>query len=132
MKALLLGFRWQVAPGNSFIASIGLHSRTESFTVYNALISDSYGDTTTLNSSLELSKALHVVAGAEFSFSDDLRLHIEGYYQHLFNIPIVNKRTSQYSTLNSAERLADAALDNAGTGKNSGVEVTIEKSFTKN
>ena len=33
-----LGLRWQVAPGNSFIAGFGLHSRTESLAVYNSLI----------------------------------------------------------------------------------------------
>jgi len=50
----------------------------------------------------------------------------------LFNIPIVNKYTSQYSTINSAERLPDAVLENEGTGLNKGIELTIEKAFTRN
>jgi outer membrane receptor protein involved in Fe transport len=81
---------------------------------------------------MELSKALHWVAGLELSLMKDIRLRLEGYIQYLYNIPIVNKMTSQYSTINSAEQLPDAVLENAGTGMNNGVELTIEKAFTRN
>jgi hypothetical protein len=127
-----LGIRCQVAPGNSIIAGMGFHSRIESLAVYNTLIKNPEGIRTTLNREMELSKAFHMVAGAEFSLSDNIRFCLEGYYQHLFNIPIVNKTTSQYSTINSAERLPDSALENAGTGRNTGIELTIEKSFSRN
>jgi hypothetical protein len=81
---------------------------------------------------MEISKALHYVVGFDISSIRNLRFHIESYIQHLYNIPIVNKTNSQYSTINSAERLPDAVLDNAGTGRNSGIELTVEKSYTRN
>ncbi len=127
-----IGLRWEVAPGRSFIAGFGLHSRSESPTVYNALIKDADGIRRTLNRKMDLSKAVHWVAGVDLSLSADVRLRAEIYFQNLYNIPIVNKVTSQYSTINSSERLPDAVLENEGTGKNSGIEITLEKAFSKN
>lgn len=126
------GLRWQVTPQGSFMAGFGMHSRTESMAVYNALIKDNNGLRSTLNSDLDFSKALHWVTGFDISITEDIRLRVEGYIQYLYNIPIVNKITSQYSTINSSERLPEALLENEGTGMNNGVELTLEKSFTRN
>jgi hypothetical protein len=127
-----LGLRWQVTQGNSFIAGLGFHSRAESLPVYNALIKTPQGTRETLNNNMSLSKAFHLVAGLDLSPTKALRIRIEGYTQYLYKIPIVDKMTSQYSTINSSERLPDAALQNEGTGMNSGIELTIEKAYTKN
>lgn len=127
-----IGIRWQMAPGNTFLAGFGLHSRAESLAVYNALVKDKNGRRLLLNNDLELSKSLHWVAGLDLMMNRDIRFRIEGYIQYLFNIPIVNKTTSQYSTINAAERLTDAALENAGTGMNKGIEITFEKAFSRN
>lgn len=126
------GMRWQFAPGRAFIAGIGLHSRTEALSVYYANIKSTSGSRYTANKEMGLSKALHFVGGIDFNLRNDIQLRIEGYYQNLFNVPIVNIITSQYSTINSAERLPDAILENAGTGYNRGIELTLEKAFTKN
>ena len=127
-----LGIRWTLTPSTAFIFGFGLHSRSESLAVYNALIKNSSGHREALNSNLELSKAMHFVGGIDVSLSSNIRLRIESYIQYLFNIPIVNNINSQYSTINSAERLPDAVLTNNGTGVNKGIEVTIERSFVKN
>jgi hypothetical protein len=126
------GLRWQVTSKGSFMAGFGLHSRTESMAVYSTLIKDNNGLRSTLNSELDFSKALHWVAGFDISLTEDIRLRVEGYIQYLYNIPIVNKITSQYSTINSSERLQDSYLENEGTGMNNGVELTLEKAFTSN
>jgi hypothetical protein len=126
------GVRLQVSPTTSFIAGFGLHSREESLAVYYALIKNSNGIPSALNKEMGLSKAMHLIAGADVSISDDLKLRLEGYIQYLYNIPIVNMVTSQYSSINSAERLPNSVLENAGTGLNKGVEMTLEKSYTKN
>jgi hypothetical protein len=125
------GLRWQLTQRGSIIAGFGFHSRTESLSVYNSLIKTSSGERSALNSELGMSKAFHLVAGFDISVTKDIRLRAEGYFQHLYKIPIVNKITSQYSTINSSERLPEAQLENEGTGMNKGIEVTIEKSFTK-
>jgi hypothetical protein len=126
------GMRWQFATGKAFVAGIGLHSRTEALSVYYANIKSEPGSRTTANRDMDFSKALHFVAGLDFNLKNDIHLRIEGYYQNLYNIPIVNSSTGQYSTINSAERLPDAILENAGKGYNRGIEMTVEKAFTKN
>lgn len=127
-----LGMRWQFSPGKAVVAGIGLHSRIESFYVYNSLIKNQDGARESLNESIGLSKSFHWIAGIDLSLTKDIHARIEGYVQDLYSIPIVNKPTSQYSTLNSAERLPNAVLENEGTGRNIGLELTVEKAFTKN
>jgi hypothetical protein len=126
------GLRWQLAPGRAIIAGMGFHSRTEALSVYYAYIKNTSGLRFPSNKEMELSKAFHFVGGVDFSFRNDIQVRIEAYYQNLYNIPIVNKITSQYSTINSAENLPDALLENAGKGFNRGIELTVEKAFTKN
>jgi hypothetical protein len=127
-----LGLRWQLWPGGTFIAGLGVHSKTESLAAYNSLIKNDEGRPATLNHDMGLANAFHGVAGFDFSFKNDVRLRIETYFESLNNIPIVNLATSRYSTLNTAERLPEQVLENAGTGRNTGIEITLEKSFTKN
>jgi len=127
-----IGLRLQLWPGSAFIAGFGIHTKTESLAAYNVLIKNEAGIRTTLNHDLELARANHWVAGFDLSFKNDIRLRIEGYIESLYNIPIVNEISSRYSTLNTAERLPEQILENAGTGKNTGIEITIEKSFTRN
>lgn len=126
------GMRWQITPGNSFTTGIGLHTRTESLAAYNSLVKNADGIRSSWNSGLELAKSFHIVTGLDLSFREDIRFLLEGYLQFLFDIPIINKITSQYSTLNSAVILPDAVLENKGTGRNTGIELTIEKTFTRN
>jgi len=127
-----IGLRWQLWPGSAFIAGFGVHTKTESLAAYNILIKNEEGIRATLNHDLELARAKHWVAGIDVAFKNDIRLRIEGYIESLYNIPIVNETASRYSTLNTAERLPEQILENAGTGRNTGVEITIEKSFTRN
>jgi hypothetical protein len=63
----------------------------------------------------------------------DWRIKTELYYQYLFNVP-VNTYISSYSMLNTgASFKADLEdkLANNGTGKNAGLELTVEKFFSK-
>ncbi len=127
-----LGLRWQFAPGKYFSTGLGLHSRTESFPVYNGLIKNSHGIGEELNSDLGFSKSFQLVSGLDLSITQNIRLRIEGYNQSLYNIPIINIITSTYSAINSAEELPQSALENKGLGFNRGVELTVEKSFSNN
>jgi hypothetical protein len=126
------GIRWIFTPGNAIIAGFGIHSRTESLAVYNSLIRKPDGTREALNRDIGLSRSAHLVAGLDLTPAPEIRLRMEAYLQYLFDIPIINKRNSQYSTINSAERLPDAVLENAGTGLNNGIEITLERSYSKN
>ncbi len=125
------GLRWQIAPGNYVIAGVGIHSRTEALAVHYSLIKNDNGLRLPLNKEMGDSKALHFVAGYDIASLKDIKIHFESYFQRLYDIPIVNKPASQYSAINSAERLPDAMLENKGLGFNKGIELTVEKDFSK-
>ncbi len=65
--------------------------------------------------------------------AQDWRIKTEVYYQNLYNVP-VNTFSSSYSMLNTGASFKTDLEDNlvnAGTGKNYGIELTVEKFFSK-
>jgi hypothetical protein len=90
------------------------------------------GSITEPNKDLDLLKADHFVLGYEKRFSDKLMAKLEFYYQNLYNLPVENKDSSYYSTINEGIDYRYVALVNKGIGKNYGVEVTVERFFDNN
>ena len=67
----------------------------------------------------------------DHSFSQQLRVKAETYYQSLFDVP-VTITPSSFSLLNQGstfERFFPDTLVNKGTGENYGIELTLEKFF---
>jgi hypothetical protein len=127
-----IGLRWEISKRISFIAGMGLHSRTEALSVYHTEIKGAGNIRTMENFDLGLMKSVQWVTGFDLALGKEITIRIEAYYQHLFNVPIINKPLSRYSILNSSSGLPEAALENAGFGKNKGLEITLDKSFTDN
>jgi len=72
------------------------------------------------------------VLGYNFQPFKDWRLKAEAYYQHIYNVP-VNTFLSSYSMLNTGASFKtelEDSLTNSGTGRNYGLELTIEKFFS--
>jgi hypothetical protein len=127
-----IAFRWQINQKQSINAGFGMHSKAESIFAYYANIYAPDGSYTTPNKTMGLSKARHFVLGHEYRLSKNLNSKLEFYYQDLYDIPVENIDTSNYSVLNVDEGYIDKALTNAGTGKNYGVEYTLERYFAQN
>jgi hypothetical protein len=127
-----VGFRWQFAPGKFLNSGAGFHSRMEAFPVYYNLIKNIYGNPEPLNKDLNLSKSFQIVSGLDMSITKDIRFRFEVYNQHLFDVPIIEKANSTYSSLNASESLPMSDLTNKGVGYNRGIELTLEKSFSRN
>ncbi|MBX2967253.1 MAG: TonB-dependent receptor [Cyclobacteriaceae bacterium] len=83
------------------------------------------------NKNLGLSKSHHFVVGYDRSLNPYLRMKVETYYQHLFNIPIAAGVNETYSIINQEWSYQTDPLVNEGLGKNYGVEFTLEQ-FTHN
>lgn len=86
------------------------------------------------NTKLGFTKAHQLAFTWDYFVSQNFRIKAELYYQSLFNIPI-QRTPSWYSMINFGaeyyqDRLGD--LVNKGKGKNYGIELTIEKFFSKN
>jgi hypothetical protein len=127
-----LGFRLQFAPGMFFNSGVGLHSRIESLPAYFTLIKNPLGTGELRNKHLGFSKSFQFISGFDLTIARDLRLRLEAYNQSLSEIPIIHKSDSKYSAINTSEELPRSVLVNQGLGYNRGVELTIEKMYSKN
>ena len=58
-------------------------------------------------------------------------LKVETYYQNLYDVPVENEPTSYISLINATYSDYNTPYVNEGTGKNYGVELTIEQYLNK-
>lgn len=129
-----IGARWQVAANHAINAGYGRHSQSQPLQVYfyNTEIDSEIFHT---NKNLDFSKSDHFVLGYNTTLFKDINLKAEVYYQNLFNIPIkANSEPSSYSLINNGGMfgmISEDSLVNNGVGRNYGVEMTIEKYFSK-
>ncbi|SDL01309.1 Outer membrane receptor proteins, mostly Fe transport [Catalinimonas alkaloidigena] len=126
-----VGLRWDATPKHSFTAGFGLHSRLESISIYLAKAPQADGALTTPNRSLQPTKAAHLVLGYNYQLNPLTHFKVEAYYQHLYQVPIDPTSGSTFSLLNETEDFVTRRLVNEGTGRNYGLEFTLERSFQK-
>ncbi|UTW65570.1 TonB-dependent receptor [bacterium SCSIO 12643] len=117
---------------NTLTAGYGLHSTMESLHHYFAKVQQPDGSIIEPNKDLGLLKAHHFVVGFERRITPSLRAKVEVYYQHLYDLPVENNDTSYYATINEGLEFGFMDLVNEGTGKNYGVELTLERFFNNN
>ncbi|GAA4492666.1 carboxypeptidase-like regulatory domain-containing protein [Hymenobacter ginsengisoli] len=127
------GLRYQLTPGSSLSAAYGLHSSLQPLLTYfyqSPQLDGSYGLT---NQGLGLTRAQHYVLAYDRQLSENLHLRVEGYYQALFDAP-VERTASAYSGLTQGADFGDPNRGNLvgrGTGRNYGVELTLERAFAQ-
>ncbi|GAB5555045.1 MAG: carboxypeptidase-like regulatory domain-containing protein [Saprospiraceae bacterium] len=124
--------QYQASPKTKWSASLGLHSKMEHLAIYLFDGSFPNGDRHQPAKYLDLTKAMHAVIGYNHILGKDLRLNIEAYYQHLYDVPIESDPNSTGSLINASNiwdviRAEDAV--SRGTGRNVGIDLTLEKPF---
>lgn len=128
-----LGARWRISQKSTLNFGAGLHSRIEPISIYLAEKKLADGSIIQPNKELKLTKAAHLVLGYNWNFANDFRLKSEVYYQHLYNVPVQpDDTTNTISALNFSSGYTNENLVNEGTGRNYGVEITLEKFFSHN
>lgn len=127
-----LGLKWQFTPSQALNVGIGLHSKMEPLSTYYAqqIMPDNLPWLP--NEDLDFLKAAHFVIGYENMLNENLFLKVELYYQYLFRVPVDNSDTSSFSVLNYNFGYTNRSLVNEGTGRNIGLEITLEKYFSRN
>ena len=127
------GLKWKVNYNQSISFGLGLHSRSETASIYKAQQYQPNGSVILPNEDLKLTKAFHSVLGYGWNFAESFHFKAEAYYQHLYDVPvIVGDTTGIGSSLNFSSGFTNTDLDNLGTGRNYGMEFTLEKSFARN
>ena len=109
----------------------GLHSQTQPLAGYFVQTANPQGGYTLTNTSLKMTRALHLVAGYSRPLNENTRLKLEGYVQRIYNAP-VERRATDYSMLNEGANFNYPTRDsliNKGVGRNLGMELTLERSF---
>ena len=127
-----VGWRLKMKNGQAISAGAGMHSMTQP--MYTYLYHQNVGGEKEYeNMDMDFSRSLHTSVGYQKAFKKSLNLKLEGYYQHLYNIP-VTVDSSAFSLINMGsgfQRFFPEELKNTGTGTNYGVEVTLQKFFDK-
>lgn len=130
-----LSARYQLNRRSSVNMGIGLHGQTQALITY---FTQTLVDTPSLtyaktNMDLGMSKAFHVVLGYDFLITDNTRLKVETYYQNLYQLP-VSMNPSYFSSVNYGADFIptfEDSLVNKGKGYNYGLEITLERFFSK-
>ena len=123
-----IGFKYDASPTTSFSLGSGLHAQLQPRMVYM------YEEEGIMkNKNLEMSKSWQSVVGYNQKIGAGMHLKTEVYYQHLFNIPVIPDIPEE-SILNLGDDFYNNwnyVFVNEGTGRNYGVEMTLEKFFDK-
>ncbi len=128
-----LGLKYDLTPNSTFSFGYGLHAQMQPINVYFLQSQKADNSYSYNNKNLDFTKSHHLVLGYDLQPFKDWRLKAEAYYQYLYDVP-VNTFSSTYSMLNTGASFKtdlEDNLTNAGTGQNYGVELTIEKFFSK-
>lgn len=79
------------------------------------------------NRRLEMSKAHHLGLAYDIVIQNKVSITAETYYQQLFDIPIIDNPNSTFSTINLLDEIIQDTLVSQGTGRNYGLELTMQK-----
>lgn len=126
-----LGAEWKADENHTLTLGTGLHSRIDAISTYVSYETLN-GSNQYPNKQLDFSRALHVVAGYNFGFLRDFRLKAEVYFQYLFAVPAGSDSNRTFSIVNYDDGFVNMPLQSNGTGYNYGLELTLEKFFSKN
>lgn len=122
---------WELSKTSALSAGYGKHSTMESIHHYYTQVKLPDGSSTEPNKDLDLLKAHHFVLGYEKRFSKHMMVKLESYYQDLYDLPVANSKENIFATINEGLDFQYLDLVNKGTGKNYGVELTVERFFNR-
>lgn len=119
--------QYQLSNKQSVSFAYGLHSQLQQPEIYFALITQN--SSFLGNATLDVSKSRHYVLSHQYSFKKGSYFRTELFYQQLFNIPSASMNPT-FSTLNLVEDFTPEPLQNSGTGRNYGLELTYQQYLT--
>lgn len=129
-----LGLNYALNDRSTLNLAYGLHSNLQPLLLYFYQTQNPNGSYSLTNKNLGFTRSHHLVLGYERNLTENLRLKVETYYQSLFDVP-VEQMPSYYSVLVEGadfNPINKGNLVNKGTGRNYGIEMTLEKYFSNN
>ncbi len=126
------GIKYELNEYSSLSFGTGLHSQMLPDYLYTFQELRNDGSESLINLNTGFTRSAHFVAGYDHSFANNFILKTEIYYQYLYDVP-VEVNPSAFSLANEGSgfsRFFPDSLQNTGTGRNYGLELTIEKYFS--
>lgn len=128
-----IGWRLNMSGDQAIFAGAGLHSQTQPMYTYFYHRFDTDGNKIYDNDQMGFSRSAHTGIGYEKSFKKGLNIKTEAYYQYVYEVP-VTVAPSSFSLINMGSgfaRFFPEKLMNTGDGYNYGIELTVQKYFSK-
>jgi hypothetical protein len=127
------GLKWRMKTNHSLSYGVGLHSKAEPASIYRAQKEQADSNLIFPNEDLKMTRAFHNVVGYDWNFAESFHFKAEAYYQYLYNVPVqVGDTTGTASALNFSSGFTNENFSNEGTGRNYGLGLILEKSFSNN
>jgi hypothetical protein len=127
-----LAINYHLSPKQTLSLGYGLHNQMQPLPILLDRAKTGDNTYTETNRNLDFARSQHLVFGYDLRPNAEWHTKIEAYYQSLDNIA-VETTPSVYSVLNTGSDFGFPTrpyLLNNGTGKNYGLEMTIEKFFS--
>lgn len=128
-----LAVQWDIGDRDQIALSAGIHSRPEHLSFYFVEDPNQGENNRYPNKNLDFTKSAQTVLAYDKLFRNKIHLKTEVYFQKLYDVPVVDDENSTESIINAQDiwDIAGAGIaTNKGTGKNYGVDLTLERSFT--
>lgn len=122
-----LSLKWQVSPAASLALAYGSHSQMQTLSVYFTRQPEPGGTGMYPNRNLDLTRSSHYVFSYSQKIGRSLVAKTEIYYQRLFRVPVSIYDSSSLSALNNQGEYVIEPMENSGTGRNYGVEFSLER-----
>lgn len=127
-----VGLKYSITRKQSISLGGGLHSQLQPIYLYFATDSLN-GERVRTNENLDFTRAAHGILAYDNNFSTNFRFKTELYYQYIYNAPVRNY-PDYFSVLNLGADFTSpnvANLVSTGSGYNYGLEITLEKFYSK-
>lgn len=125
------GMKWNFRPRQTLSLGYGLHNQTAPLNVYfrQTQVNGGYIQT---NRDLDFLRSQHLVLGYGYRFESGIELKAETYIQSIDRVP-VEMVPSTYSLLNAGSfgMEINDSLVNRGTGRNFGIDITLQKPMSR-
>ena len=126
------GLSYQLNDRQTIGLGYGYHSQMQPLEVYFTRTVLPNGTAVESNKHLDFVNSQHFVLSYDQSLTPNLRLKVETYYQEISNAA-VESEPSSFSMLNAGADFAPVDEDflvNEGTGRNYGIELTLERFYS--
>jgi Carboxypeptidase regulatory-like domain len=121
-----LSVQYRFSAKSNLTLAYGLHSKLLPLGSYFYQSGNSFP-----NMDLKMMRSHHYIVAYDQLLGNRWRFHAEAYHQQLFQIPVVNDVNRTFWILNEIEGYANQALVSKGKGTNTGLDLSLEKFFSK-